>query len=323
MNGYLCVWLTAYACAWGSSGDPSGLEAAVKEPFRAAADQYTSSLKSVFVSFWDRDFRNYELHGMIQRLIDQIDNEEMLKFLQDRGVPLTPEKILTSDNLIAYWQYKKLGTPAVYAWLDLLKGNPNFVKAVLDWNAIRKERGFEFIPTYHLLFHARLETKKDGEVWADLFKATFATLTEHDRDKKMLMLFCSFARILGNLKEVDPPLVERFAFLGEELKKQQDPSKPYPQALLFALFEIHFGAKRFNEAAGYAARLLPPMTGLRLSLVAQALAKDLDVAASTFSKIEKVAPEDTKTLDGCRQILRQLKEMKQKQESAKPSEAKP
>jgi hypothetical protein len=323
MDKCVCVCLTICAFALSCPAGTSDPNAAWNRQFGKVQGQHIESFKSVVVAFWDRDFPSYEMHKMIRGLIDQIDNDEMLAFLQKRGVPPTPQDMVTSQNLIAYWQYKKLGTPAAYAWLDLLKGNPNFVRAVLDWNAIRQERGFEFIPMYYLLFHAKLETKRDREIWADLFKTTFKTLTERDTDKKILMVFSALMRILGDLKEIEPPLVERFAFLAEELKKQQDLSQRYPQALLFALWEVNFAAHRFPEAAAHAGHLLPPTTGLYLSFISQVLAKDLEAATAIFSELEKADPENMKMLDGCRQMLRELKEMKHKQGSAQPQETRP
>ena len=91
--------------------------------------QSFDAFESIVVDTVDRyrnhEFRQYKMFGVFQGLVDQIDNEEMLKFLHDRGVPLVPEKLLTSNNVIAYLQHKNLGTPAAYAWLDLTKGNPD------------------------------------------------------------------------------------------------------------------------------------------------------------------------------------------------------
>jgi len=323
MSRGACVWLAACVFALRCPAGTSDPNSTWSKQLSTVQGQHIESFKSVFIAFWDRDFRDYEMHKVIRGLIDQIDNDEMLAFLQKRGVPVTPQAMVTSQNLIAYWQYKKLGTPAAYGWLDLLKGSPSFVRAVLDWNAIRQERGFEFIPTYYLLFYAKLETKKDREVWADLFKATFETLTEQDIDKKTLMVLCSLIHILGDLKDIEPPVVERWVFLAEELKKQKDISQRYPQALLFALWEVNFAAHRFPKAAAYAERLLPPTTGLYLSFFSQALAKDLEAATDTLAKLEKAEAGNVKKLEGCRQMLNELKEIKEKEKAAKPPEEKP
>jgi hypothetical protein len=285
-------------------------------------DAFESIVVDTVDRYRNHEFRQYKMFGVIQGLIDQIDNEEMLKFLHDRGVPLVPEKLLTSANLIAYLQHKNLGTPAAHAWLDLTKGNPDFARAVLDWQTMRQERGLEFPPTFVLLSNAKLTTKGEGEVWADIFQTAFATLSEQDGDKKMVMLLYLLYRLPRDLKAVDPPATERIAFLAEELEKQEV-SKPYRQMVLLALYEASFFAKQYTEAATWASGLEPPATGLSLAFIAQVLAKDLDAAAATFSKIQKVAPDDKKTLDRCRQVLNQIKEMKHKQESAKPPPTKP
>lgn len=323
MNELVCIWLATLSFAVGASDGQSGPEQAVREQLRTAMDQHTTSMKSIFVNFWDRDFRKYELHRVIQSLIQRIDENEMLKFLQDRGVPLTPDKILTAENLIAYWQHKKIGTQAAWAWLDLTKGNPDFVRAVMDWNVIQQERGFEFVPMFYLLFKARLDTQRDWEVWTDLFKARFVTFGEQDADKKMLLLFCCFAHMAPDLKKMDPPLVERFAFLVEELNRQKDSSKPYPQALLMVLWETSLLARHFEAAAAYAGRLQPPARGLSLAFCMHVLAKDLDAATITLSEIEKITPEDEKGLNDRRQILADLRAIRQKEELAKTTDPAP
>lgn len=323
MNGCICIWLMAFSFALGSPENQTSLERAVKDPLHTTMNQQTASMKSIFVDFWDHGFRTYELHGAIHNLIEQIDEDEMLKFLQDRGVPLVREKILTAENLIAYWQYKKIGTQATWAWLDLLKGNPDFLRAVIDWNAIQQERGFEFVPMFYLLFTARLDSQRDWEVWTDLLKARFVTLEKEDTDKRMLLLSCCFNHMPPDLKEMDPPLVERFAFLVEELKTQKDMAQPYPQTLLFALFGVNFSSKRFNEAAAYAERLQPAINGLHLSFIAQVLAKDLDAATATLSKIEKLTPEDKKMLADSHRLLDELKRVLEEEKSEKTPETEP
>ena len=246
---------------------------------------------------------------MIQGLIDRIDNVEMLAFLKRRGVELSPESILTSNNLIAYLQYRNLGTQAAYAWLDLTKGDPDFIKAVLDWQAIRKERGFEFTPAYHLLFQATLVTKRDAEVWADLFKATFTTLGEQDQDRKVLMLVCLLYR-WRDLKEVDPPLAERMAFLAEELQHEAlTPS--YRQLLHLALYQANFLAKDFVEAATWAEDIEPPTAGLALTFTAQILAKDLDTAQATVAQVATLTPENQKRLAWCHDVIRRVRRIEQ------------
>ncbi len=286
---------------------------AVSESVRKAIGQSFTPFKSAFLAtyadFWKREFPSYEMSAVTAGLIDQINDEEMLAFLKERGVRLVPEEILTSANLIAYLQHKNLGTPAAYAWLDLTKGNPSFVRAVLDWQTIRKARGFEFTPAYFLLFNAKLTDKRDGEVWADIFKTTFATLAERDSDKKMLMVFGLLSRLPRDLKEMDPPAAERFAFLTQELE-QQNISQPYRQMVLAALYQASFFAKRYTEAAQWARDLEPPATGLSLVFTSQVLAKDIDAATVTLSQIEKLIPPVNKhTLDRYHQIIGQLTQM--------------
>jgi len=285
-------------------------------------DAFESNTVDTCDHYQNHEFRQYEMFGVIRNLIDQIDEEELRSFLTERGVRLVPEEVLTSANLIAYLQHKNLGTPAAHAWLDLTKGDPDFARAVQDWQIMRQERGLEFAPTFVLLVNAKLTTKGDGEVWADIFKTAFATLSAQDGDEKTVMLLGLLYRLPRDLKTIDPPAAERIAFLAEELKTQEAP-KPYRQMILLALYEASFLAKQYAEAATWAGGLEPRIAGLSLAFIAQVLAKDPDAAAATFAKIEKVAPEDEKTLDRCRQILSRLREMKQKQESAKPSEAKP
>jgi hypothetical protein len=285
-------------------------------------DAFKSSVVETCDRYQNHEFRQYEMFGVIRNLIDQIDEEEMQAFFIERGVRLVPEEVLTSANVIACLQHKNLGTPAAYAWLDLTKGNPDFARAVQDWQTLRQERGLEFAPTFVLLVNAKLMTKEEAEVWADIFKTAFATLSEQDGDKKMVMLSCLLYRLPRDLKAIDPPAAERIAFLAEELKTQGAP-QPYRQMVLLALYEARFFADQFTEAATWAGGLEPPATGRSLAFIAQVLAKDLNGAAATFSKIQKVAPDDRKTLDRCRQTLSQMKEMKQKQEAIKPAGTKP
>ena len=288
--------------------------------------QSFEACKSGMMSTWDRyrdhEFRQYEMFGVVRNLIDQIDEETMRAFLTDRGVRFTPEEVCTSANLVAYLQHKNLGTPAAYAWLDLTKGNPDFVQAVLDWQAIRQERGLEFVPAFVLLSNAKLMTKRDAEVWADIFKAVFATLSPQDGDKKTVMLMCLLGRLPHDLKEINPPATERIAFLGKELETQDVPT-PYRQMVLLALYEASFFANRFAEAAMWAGSLEPPATGLSLAFIAQVLAKDIDAATATLARMERLAPADENTLVWCRDAICQLKEMKRKQESGEARETTP
>ena len=278
------------------------------------------------VETWDRyrdqEFRQYEMFGVVRSLIDQIDDEAMLVFLKDRGVHLTPEDVFTSANLIAYLQHENLGTPAVYAWLDLTKGNPDFERAVRDWQTLRQERGLEFAPAFVLLSNAKLTTPKDGGIWIDIFETMFATFSQQDGEKKTVMLLCLLGRLPLDLKDIQPPAAKRIDFLGEELEKQDAP-KAYRQMVLAALYQANFFAGRFAEAATWAGSLEPPATGLSLAFIAQVLAKDVDASAATLGQIETLAPSDEGTLTWCRSILRQLKETKHNQESTGIWDARP
>jgi hypothetical protein len=233
----------------------------------------------------------------------------MAFFLESRGVDLAVDaEVLTSDNIIAYLQHKKLGTPTVYAWLDLTKGDPDFARGVSDWQIIRQERGIEFAPAFVLLSNAKLTTKKDGEVWADIFQDTFRALAEHDSDKKIVMLLCLLYRLPHDLRGIEPPAAERLAFLAEELETPDMP-KPYRQMISLALYEADFFANRFAEAARWARNIEPPVTGLALTFIAHALATNVEAATVTFKKLEKAAPEDKEMLDKCRALIRQLTEV--------------
>jgi hypothetical protein len=274
--------------------------------------QGITSLKSIVDNFQEKDFRNYELHSVIRDLIEQIDEPEMINFLKQRGIPLIPEKILTSENLIAYLQYKNLGTQAAYAWLDLTKGNPEFVKAATDWQIIQKERGYEFVPTYYLLLKAKLVTQKDKDVWLNIFEHTFTSLDNNEY--KYLLLFSLMMKLGEELKDIEPSPAERFAFLTEELKKQDDISKPYSQALLLTLFGAEFFSRHFTEASKLAKDLLPRSTGLFFSFITQIFSRDIDAAAATLSEIEKETPDDKEKIDLYRETLRELKEMEYKKD---------
>ena len=316
MNKILCTLIvTTYAFVWSSSAVGSITDQGLDGLFHKAQQQHSSASESVFMNFWGAEFKSYGLHSVVRSLIDEIDNAEMLTFLGQKGVDSNPKDLITSANLIAYLRHKHLGNEAVYAWIDLQMGKPDFVGAVLDWQSIRNERGYEFVPTYYLLSKAILTTKRDAEVWADFFKATFSTLPKGDIDKKNLMLLCLLPRILGDLKVVAPQLVDRFDFLSQEIKTQSDLSKPYPQLLLMALWEINFGAKRFHEAGAWAKQLTPPATGLFSAFVCQLIEKDLDAARATVSDIEKLSPKDDKMLNLCRQGIKELEEIKRKQGS--------
>ncbi len=269
--------------------------------------QGISALKPTVDNFQEKDFSNYELHSVIRNLIEQIDEPEMLSFLKQRGISLTPEKVLTSENLVAYLQYKNLGTQAAYAWLDLTKGDPEFVKAVIDWQAIQKERGSEFVPTYYLLLKAKLVSQKDKDVWLNIFEHTFTSLDNNEN--KLIMLFCLMMKLGKELKDIEPSPNERFAFLVEELGKQNDISKPYSQALLFTLFGADFFSRHFTEASKWAKDLLPRSTGLFFSFITQIFSRDIDAASATVSEIEKEMPDDKEKLVFFRDTLRELKEM--------------
>jgi len=283
--------------------------------------QSFEAIRSNVVDTWDHyqnhEFRQYEMFGVIRNLIDQIDEEAMRSFLTERGVRLVPEEVLTSANLIAYLQHKNLGTPAAHAWLDLSKGDPDFARAVQDWQIMRQERGLEFAPTFVLLSNAKLITKEDGEIWADIFKTAFARLSAQDGDEKTVMLLGLLYRLPRDLKTIDPPAADRLAFLAEELKTPDVP-KPYRQMVLLALYQTSFAAKQFTRAAAWASGLEPRATGLSLAFIAEVLAKDVDAAAATLARLEKAAPEDNKALDNCRAMMRQLAEKEHKQESAQP-----
>jgi hypothetical protein len=136
-------------------------------------EQCSAYNKSILTNFWQAEIHNYELNRVGRGLIEQIDNAEMLIFLKQRGVQSNPRDLLKSDNLIAYLRYKKIGTETDYAWIDLKVGNPDFIQAVQDWQSIRNKRGNEFVPSYYLLFRAKLTTKRDCEVWSDIFISTF------------------------------------------------------------------------------------------------------------------------------------------------------
>ncbi len=225
---------------------------------------------------YETQVRNYEVQRTVMALIDQIDEAEVASFLIARGVQPDQKDAMTSANMIAYFQHKHLGTETAYAWIDLSKGSPEFVKAVVEWQALRRERGYEFIPTCCLLARARIESKKDGAVWADLFKATFTTLKESDADRKGLMLHGLLLHLFkGELRGIEPSAADRFAFLAAEFKDQKDPSQPYPQMVVWALYEASQISGRYDEAVRWAKEILPRACGLFWVFVAQFSAQDL------------------------------------------------
>lgn len=257
-----------------------------------AQQKCSDSLKQVFVNFWDTEFRNYHQHDTVRGLIGQIDDQEMLTFLSVKGIKIDPSSLVTSDNLIAYLRYKHLGTEATYAWIDLLKGNPDFIHAVLDWQVIQKDYGFEFVPTYYLLFKAKLTTKKDREAWSDIFKFTFDGLQEQDEDKKKLLLVCLMPRIWGDLGSIEPPTSDRFAFLAEELNAQEEVSSPYAQALVFNLYGANFISHQYKQAADFGKMFAPIKIALDFRFIAQTAGNDLPAAKATLLKMESLPHRD-------------------------------
>jgi len=277
---------------------------------RDAQQKQMTSFKSVFVNFWEKEFRYYHLHGRIRQLIGQIDNQEMLAFLAHREVKPTRADLVTSDNLVAYFRHKHLGTEADYAWIDLMKGEPAFVTAVRDWQTIQKEHGFEFVPTYHVLHNAKLVTKKDAEVWSDIFRMTFKALPETDQDAKVLLLLSLMPHVWGDLNLVEPSAPERFAFLAEELKTQTANTNLFSQALVLNLYGINFSSKLYAEAAELGRMLRPKTTSLLFTFQAQALANDLSEARATLTDMEALRPQDEQMLHTCREVIRELEKMK-------------
>lgn len=272
-----------------------------------------SSLKKTTVDFWNKDFRLYHMHSNVRKCIGMIDEQEMSEFLISTGVKIDPDNasdIITPKNITAYLRYKKLGTAATYAWIDLLKAHPTFIQAVQDWQTIQQEYGFEFIPTYYLLVNAKLETKKDAEAWADIFTATFSSIPKKDIDKRELLLFCLTPRIGGDLKVAEPPMIERFAFLKNELEKQTDANTSYTQVLVFSLYNVHFHSDQFAQAADFARFLEPKKVGLHLCFISQALGQDSPSASETLSKIESLQWADKEEIRIYREMIERLKQMK-------------
>ena len=97
---------------------------------------------------------------------------------------------------------------------------------------------------------------------------------------------------------------------------QKDALKPYPQALLFALYEASLSARRYGDAAPWARRISPPATGLWFCFTAQALAKDSAAAKATLAELAQLIPQDEPTLRACRDMLRRLEAMKARPEPA-------
>ncbi len=137
---YFSYWLTIIVFFALSQTSGASIPKETVSKWQSDAQQkYTASFKSVFVDFWDKEFRKYHLHDMVGKLIDQIDSKEMLAFIMEKGEKPTQADMVTSNNLIAYFRHKHLGTEAAYAWIDLHIGKPSFVKAVFDWQTIQKE----------------------------------------------------------------------------------------------------------------------------------------------------------------------------------------
>ena len=293
----------------------STMSAWVEKAIGEGFDALKKDIVPLLTDFTNWELPAYPLLAVNQSLIAQINDDEMLEFLKSRGVQLTPKEIVTTDNLVAYLRYKKLGTEASYAWLDLTKGNPNFARAVSDWQTIRNERGYEFIPTYYLLYGARLKDKRDSEVWADFFRAVFNSLSEQDTGKKTLVAMCVLSH-LGQFREIQPPPPDRFAFLAEELEKQKDVSRPYSQVLLLTLFSVDFSSRNFAAAAKWSKDLKPPSAGLFLSFASHASANNVDGAAAALASLERAAPNDREKLDLCQAVVRRLSEKRQNRQDA-------
>ncbi len=295
-----------------AADSPSGSSLAIGNQLQQIQEQYAASFKSVTAAFWEKDFPGYALNKTIRDLTGKIRNADMVAFLKSKGIQVAPAQTLASANLVAYLRSKKLGTEAVYAWLDLLKGNPDFQTAIQDLETIQKERGFEPVPAYCLLSSAKLASGQDAEAWFDQFKAAFTQLSGRDRDMRSLTLFCLVTRIPGDLKDVEPPVADRLSFLTNELGKP-DTSALYRQGLILALFEASLSSQRLREAAAWAEELSPPATGLLLAFLCRTLGKELDAATSTLSRLEKVNPQDGEMLTACRAIIHQLQQAKERE----------
>ena len=287
------------------------------------SQEYTASFKSVFVNFWNKDLRNYHLHEVVHGLIRQIDNEEMRAFLKEKGVNPDTKDILTSGNLITYLRHKDLGTEAVYGWIDLWTGNPDFRTAVLDWQAMQKEYGFEFAPTYYLLFKAKLKTREDADAWSTIFKATFDTLSEGEQDKRALLLLCLMPRIWGDLKLAKPSALERFAFLVEESKKQKDTSTAYYQLLVFNLYGLNFSSNQYKEAAKFGMMLKPKTTSLLFTFLAQVLGHDVRSATATLTEMSALPFPDQHMISLCREMIDELEKMQKELNKSAGGDGKP
>jgi hypothetical protein len=296
---------------------PSKMKAWAEKAIGESCDALKKDIVPLLTDFTNRELPAYPLSAVSQNLIAQINNEEMLAFLKSRGVQLTAKEIVTADNLVAYLKYKKLGTEASYAWFDLIGGNSNFAHAVSDWQTIRNERDYEFAPTWYLLYNARLKDKRDCEVWADLLRAAFNSVSEQDADKRMLLAACAFFH-LPQFKEIQAFPRDRFTFLAEEIAKQKDLSKPYSQILLLTLLTVDFMSKDFAEAAKWSKDLKPASAGLFLSFAMRTFANDIDGAAAALSSLEQAKTEDRDKLESCWSIVRQLKVKKQNEQEAKP-----
>lgn len=267
------------------------------------------SLKEVVMDFWDKDFPRYHMHSDVQKAIGRIDDQEMASFLISTGVEINTGNIIAPKNLTAYLRYKKIGTAATYAWIDIYKGHPTFIQAFLDWQTIKQEYGFEFAPTYYLLANAKLESKKDAEVWGDLFTATFTAIPENDTNSRTLMLFCLMPRIWEELKEVDPPAKDRFALLGNELEKQAETTTPYAQILAFNLFSVNFCSGQFSQAAEFTKVLIPKKPALHLRFITQVLGQDLAMAKTALFEIEIQKLANKEELETYRAMLVKLEQM--------------
>jgi hypothetical protein len=304
------TWIEMKAQSAAASATGSNL--AIGNQLQQIQEQYAASFKSVTAAFWEKDFPDYALNKTIRDLTAKIHNADMVAFLKARGIQVSPAQTLAPANLVAYLRSKKLGTEAVYAWLDLLKGNPDFQTATQDLETIQKERGFEPVPAYCLLSSAKLASSQDAEAWFGQFKAAFTQLSGRDSDMKVLVLFCLVTRIPGDLKDVEPPVADRLAFLTSELRKP-DTSTLYRQGLVLALFEASLTSQRLREAAAWAEELSPPATGLLLAFLCRTMGKELDAATSTLSRLEKVNPQDGEMLTACRAIVHQLQQAKERE----------
>jgi hypothetical protein len=273
------------------------------------------TVKAAYESFWRQDVLNYGLDREVQRLIDTIDSQEMRQYFTRESVDVTTDSFLTSANLIDWFKFKKQGSAAVYAWLELSRGKKqrSFVADVAHWQTIEKERGREFVPTYLLLMSRTVESKKDRQAWADIFKAAYLGMAKHSEEKRSLLLLALSLKV-WKLDDLRLPTAKHFEFLATELKRQTGVENGYTGMLAFSAYAANMMSKKYDEAAVLTRRMQPQNSALHFEFIAHTLGKNIEAARLALGKMEATS-SDTERIEGYRKVVDEMEKIIQKEQS--------